>query len=165
MAQHIPASTTIPTIPLPLAQRRIRIGLGISLAGFVMFVTGIRPDIFGLDRSPVIGFIQLAVLLVGLAVMCTGGYLALISLWKDHHLSILAEIGQRLVATGYLVAVFAGMADIFGFGSHFLPAVPFFGVWQAIGVIAGQFIIGVGFLCLVPYGRNHGTPKQMIKAG
>lgn len=159
MSQQIPASTTIPTIPLPLPQRRIRIGLGLTLAGFVTFVTGIRPDIFGLDRSPVIGFIQIAVFLVGLAIMCIGGYLSLIVLWKDHHLSILAEIGQRLVATGYLVAVFAGMADIFGFGSHFLPGVPYFGVWQAAGVLWGQFLIGLGFIFLIPYGRNHGTPK------
>ena len=72
----------------------------------------------------------------------------------------LAEIGQRLVATGYLVAVFAGMADIFGLGSHTLPEhLPFFGVWQALGVMTGQFLIAIGFVFLTPFGRNRGVPK------
>jgi hypothetical protein len=159
MAQKFSASEQT-TIPLNLPMRRIRIGLGLTLIGFVVFLIGIRPDAFGLDRSPVIGFIQIAVFLVGLAGMCIGGYISLVSVWKDHHLSILAEIGQRLVATGYLVAVFAGMADIFGFGSHSLPHLLYFGVLQALGVMAGQFLIALGFLFLIPYGRNQGIPKK-----
>src|SRR5512140_3808846 len=112
------AAHETPTVPLVLPLRRIRVGLGLTLIGFLIFLIGIRPDLFNLDRSPVIGFVQISVFLVGLAVMCVGGYVALVSLWKDHHLSILAEIGQRLVATGYVVAVVAGMADGFGLGGH-----------------------------------------------
>jgi hypothetical protein len=160
MPPPLSAAHETPTIPLIIPFVRIRIGLGLTLIGFLVFLIGIRPDLFGLDRSPVIGFVQISVFLVGLAIMCVGGYVALVSLWKDHHLSILAEIGQRLVATGYLVAVFAGMADIFGLGSHILPEhLPFFGIWQALGVMVGQFLIAVGFIFLTPFGRNRGIPK------
>ena len=65
--------------------------------------------------------------------------------------SIAADIGMRMVATGYVVTVFAGMADVFGFGSHGLPDVPFFGPWQALGVQVGELLIGIGFLMMVPY--------------
>jgi hypothetical protein len=130
---------------------RVRAGLIVTLFGFGMFLLGARPSVFGLDRSPVIGFVQVAVLLVGLAIMCIGGYLSLVALWNHHTPSIAADIGLRLVSTGYVVSVFSGMADVFGFGSHPLPGVPYFGIWQATGVMIGEFIIAAGFLMLIPY--------------
>ena len=153
MPQPQTAASHIPTLPIKYPMRRIRIGLGTTLFGFLVFLIGVRPDIFGLDRSPVIGFVQISVFEVGLGIICIGGYISLVSLWKDQPISIAAEIGQRMVATGYLVAVFAGMADIFGFGSHRLPGVPFFGVWQQTGVMVGQAIIAIGFLMMIPYRR------------
>jgi hypothetical protein len=104
--------------------RRIRWGLILTLGGFLIFLIGARPGLFGLDRSPVIGFVQITVFLIGLAFMCLGGYLSLMGLWHRGQTSILADIGLRLVATGFVIAVFAGMADMFGFGSHPLPGVP-----------------------------------------
>lgn len=130
---------------------RIRIGLILTLIGFTMFLLGARPGIFGLDRSPVIGFVQIAVFLVGLGVICIGGYISLMALWKNEKPSIAADFGLRFVATGYVVAVFTGMADVFGFGSHVLPDVPYFGMWQARGVLLGELIIGIGFALLIPY--------------
>ena len=156
-------TTEIKAAPLPawkrpvkqvFSQRRIRTGLVITLAGMVIFLLGARPALFGVDRSPVIGFVQIAVFLVGLALVCLGGYLSLMALWKDRQTSIVADIGLRLVATGYVIAVFAGMADIFGFGSHPLPGIPYFGAWQARGVEIGQAIIAVGFLMLIPLHRK-----------
>lgn len=141
--------------------RRIRSGLILTLVGLVVFLLGARPGLFGLDRSPVIGFVQIAVFLVGLAIICIGGYTSLMALWKNRQPSIAADIGQRLVATGYVIAVFTGMADVFGVGSHQLPGVPYFGPWQARGVELGQAVIAIGFLLLIPYGhiRNGRTPK------
>jgi hypothetical protein len=139
------------------SRRRIRWGLSITLVGLFVFMLGSKPAIFGLDRSPVIGFVQIAVFLVGLGIICIGGYISLMALWKNRSHSIAADIGLRLVATGYVVAVFSGMADIFGFGSHVIPnAIPYFGEWQAAGVMIGQAIIGSGFLLLLPFGtRQH----------
>ncbi len=140
--------------PVKYWRRRARIGLGLTLVGFLVFLVGARPGFFGMDRSPIIGFVQIAVFLVGLAIICIGGYVSLTSLWGDRTISIAADIGLRLVATGYVIAVFAGMADIFGFGSQVLPKLPFFGPWQARGVEVGQLLIGIGFLMLLPYGQG-----------
>lgn len=141
--------------------RRIRIGLSLTLIGLIVFLVGARPSIFALDRSPVIGFVQIAVFLIGLAIICIGGFISLMALWKNRQPSIAADIGLRLVATGYVVAVFAGMADIFGVGSHSLPGIPYFGAWQARGVEFGQAIIGIGFLLLIPYGHfNNGKSPE-----
>jgi hypothetical protein len=144
---------------------RIRVGLIVTLFGFGMFLLGARPSVFGLDRSPVIGFVQVAVLLVGLAIMCIGGYLSLVALWNHQTPSIAADIGLRLVSTGYVVCVFSGMADVFGFGSHSLPGVPYFGRWQATGVMIGEFIIAAGFLMLIPYSRLFSNKSGKNKEG
>lgn len=135
-------------------ERRSRIGLVTTGIGFLIFLLGARPGMFGLDHSPVIGFIQIAVFLVGLGIICVGGFIALTALWGNTPTSIAADIGSRLVATGYVIAVFAGMADIFGFGSQPLPKLPFLGPLQARGVEAGQFLIALGFLMLLPFHRG-----------
>ncbi|GAP15412.1 hypothetical protein LARV_03198 [Longilinea arvoryzae] len=162
-------SETVPNIPIPpilsedtipqrpYSRRRIRTGLMITLVGLLIFLVGARPSIFGLDRSPVIGFVQIAVFLIGLALICIGGYLSMMALWKKQQPSIAADLGLRLVCTGYVVAVFAGMADIFGLGSHPLPGLPFFGQWQARGVEVGQAIIAIGFLMLIPFKKPDDT--------
>jgi len=134
-----------------LSRTRIRTGLFVTLAGFFIFVVGAKPDWLGWDRSPVVGFVQIAVFLIGLAIICIGGYIGLLALWGDSQRSIAADIGLRLVSTGYVISVFAGMADIFGMGTHPLPGVPYFGPVQATGVVLGEVLIGVGFLLLIPF--------------
>jgi hypothetical protein len=129
---------------------RIRSGLGMTLIGLIIFLVGARPAIFGVDRSPVVGFVQIAVFLVGLAFICLGGYICLMAYWRNGERTIPAEIGQRLVTTGYLIAVFSGMADVFGFGTQMWPKIPFFGPWQAVGVQIGEALIAIGFLLLIP---------------
>lgn len=133
------------------SRRRVTTGLLITLLGFGLFLLGARPGLFGLDRSPVIGFVQIAVFSIGLALICLGGYFSLLGLWKDRPISIAADIGVRMVATGVVVAVFSGMADVFGFGSQVAPEIPYFGPLQAGGVMIGQAIISIGFILLIPY--------------
>ena len=130
---------------------RIRFSLITVSMGSFIFVVGAKPNWFGVDRSPVVGFIQIAVFLLGLALMCTGGYVGLSALWGDEQRSILADIGSRLVGTGYVIAVFTGMADVFGLGSQPLPNDPYFGPWQAGGVLIGQTVIAIGLLMIIPY--------------
>jgi hypothetical protein len=149
-------SSPTPNIPpegIP-SRWRVRFGLVMTLIGLLVFLLGARPSLFGLDRSPVVGFVQIAVFLVGLAIICLGGYIALMSFWRNGERTIPADIGPRLVATGYVVAVFSGMADVFGFGSRPFPRVPFFGPWQATGVQIGEMFIAVGFLLLIPFHRQ-----------
>jgi hypothetical protein len=145
-------------IPLPPLQRsRIRFSLSVAFVGFVFFLVGAQPGWFYLDRSPVVGFVQIAVMLIGLAIMCIGGYVSIHALWRRQPPSIPADIGLRLVSTGYVVTVFSGMADIFGIGSHPLPGVPVFGVWQARGMEIGLAIIAIGFVMMFPFKQ---APKK-----
>jgi hypothetical protein len=130
---------------------RAQLGLLLTLLGLIVFLIGAVPDVFGLDRSPVIGFVQIAVFLIGLGIICFGGYIAMNSLWYGQEKTIQADIGLRLVSTGYVVAVVSGLADIFGFGSMIFTDIPYFGPWQARGVMFGEAVIILGFILQVPY--------------
>lgn len=151
-------SHTIPPSELssrnPPLGNRLRLGIGLSILGFLLFLLGAKPEWFGLDRSPVVGFVQIGVFLVGLALISLGGYLGLLTFWRNGSRTILSDIGSRLVATGYVVATFAGLADVFGFGTQTGPRVLLFGPWQSIGVQVGEAIIAVGFLLMIPFRRK-----------
>jgi hypothetical protein len=129
----------------------MRVSAVTTLLGLFVFAVGAKPDWFGWDRSPVVGFVQIAVFLVGLGIICLGGYLGLLALWKGQLRTIVADSGLRLVSTGYVISVFSGLADISGMGSQPLPGIPYFGPWQATGVLIGEMVIAIGFLMLVPY--------------
>jgi hypothetical protein len=84
--------------------------------------------------------------------VCLGGYISLKACqYAGQKQSLAQDIGLRLVATGYLISLVSGMADVFGFGTQSWPALPFFGPWQAAGVVVGEIIIAVGFLLYLPF--------------
>lgn len=135
----------------PYKRVSVRLGSLICLLGLLIFLIGAHPDWFGMDRSPVIGFVQITVFLAGLGLICAGGYLTLSALWNGTPKSITSDFGVRLVSTGFVVALACGLADIFGFGSHISPAIPYFGFWQMIGVLIGEIVIGIGLIMLIPF--------------
>jgi hypothetical protein len=142
------------TLP-PYPKVRMRFAIYCILGGFLVFLLGAKPQLFGLDRSPVVGFIQILVMLVGIGIVCMAGYVLVHALWRRTVPSITADIGARFVSTGYVIALFSGMADVFGIGSQSLPMVPFFGVWQARGMEIGLGVIAVGFIMMFPYQKLH----------
>ena len=129
---------------------RRRLGITLVILGAASFYLGAAPEWFNLDRSPVVGFVQIGVFLFGLGLIALGGYFSIDSLWNGRQKSIAAEIGERLLGTGYVIAMASGMADVFGLGTRPLPATPFFGFWQARGVFIGQIIMGVGLIMMLP---------------
>ena len=141
---------------------RIRMGMILMLVGLLLFLIGATPDLFGLDRSPVIGFVQIAVFLIGLAVICLGGFVCLNVLWNNRPRTILADVGLRLVLTGYVIAVVSGMADILGFGTQLAPQIPFYGRYQAMGVLVGEIIIVMGFILQIPF-RQRSDQQESTK--
>ena len=143
----------IPTRPYN-GRIRTSLGLAITIIGFLIFIVGADPDIFNLDRSPVTGFVQISTFLFALSMICIGGFIALNSLWNGKQKTITADIGLRLVATGYVIAFISGLADVFGLGSQPLPDLPIFGPLQAIGVMIGQGVIAIGFLMFIPRWRK-----------
>ncbi len=147
--------TDTPSVRKGNGRTRIRIGLGATILGFLVYLVGAEPGLFRLDRSPVVGFVQIATFLVGLGFICLGGYICLASLWNGGPKSIASDIGLRLVSTGYVISVACGMADIFGFGSNVYPKIPIFGIYQQIGFVIGEVVIGIGLLLLIPYKPPH----------
>jgi len=132
--------------------RRVNFGIGLTIAGFLIFILGADPGLINLDRSPIIGFVQTAIFSIGLTAICLGGFISFKTCQRSDRVQSLAQdIGVRLVATGYLISLISGMADVFGFGTQSWPALPFFGPTQVTGVFAGEIIIAVGFLLYMPF--------------
>jgi len=139
------------TPPTTSRTLRMRVGVATALLGMLIFLLGAAPNWFGLDRSPVVGFVQIAVFIFGLGFVTLGGYFTLDALWHNQPKNIAAEIGARLAGTGYVIALASGMADVFGLGTRPLPSVPFFGYWQAGGVLIGEIAIIIGFVLFSPF--------------
>ncbi len=142
-------------------RKRSRLSIGIVLLGLFIFLLGAEPEWFRLDRSPVVGFVQISVFLLGLAIICIGGYIGFSIQWAERERTISADIGLRLVATGYVIAVVSGMADVFGFGTQTFPRIPYFGPIQATGVVFGEAVIAVGFLLMIPSKITPSQPLQL----
>lgn len=153
-----------PNIP-KLSSRTLkkRLGMVVSVLGLVVFLLGAVPQFFGLDRSPVVGFVQIGVFSFGLGLLALGGYFTLDALWRDTPKNIAADIGIRLVGTGYVIAITSGLADVFGLGTRPLPSVPFFGYWQGAGVLIGQLVMIVGFVMFSPYWTRRPQPPAQKK--
>src|SRR3990172_13219117 len=130
---------------------RKRVGIVILLIGTLVFLLGTSPQLFGLDRSPVVGFVQIGVFILGLGLITGGGYMTMESLWRDTPKLIITDIGGRLVGTGDVIALASGMAGVFGLGTRPLPSVPFFGYWQGRGVLIGEIVIAVGLAMMAPF--------------
>jgi hypothetical protein len=145
----------------PNIKVRIGVGLGVMFLGFLIFLLGINPGLFGLDRSPILGLIQIIVFLIGLGILCLGGYITLNILWNGTQKTIAADIGLRLISTGYLIAFTASAADFFGFGSQIYPSIPHFGILQTVGVVFGQILIITGLILMIPWPHR----SQEIPAG
>ncbi len=131
----------------------------IDIAGLFFFLLGFQPGIFGLNRSPVMGYLQAVVLLFGLGMVMVGTY-AIQSLLRPvgQLLSILEDIGVRLSATGYVLFAVSTTADLIGLGSHPLPGAPYVGTLQKIGLLISTGIILLGFILYHP--RKHKIPPS-----
>jgi hypothetical protein len=145
----------------PTPSRRInnvsvrRLGLTLTGLGILVFLLGAVPQWFGLDNSEAVGFVQVAVFSVGLLLICLGGTWAIGSLWPAHWRSLIADIGLRLTWSGWVFAIIAALADVFGLGTRPLStSYTFFGPWQAAGVMIGEGIMFVGFLMMIPWQKE-----------
>ena len=158
-------STEKEIVPVLYPRRRIEVGLLGTFLGFLMVVLGAKPEFFGMDRSPVIGFAQTATFLLGIGIIALSGYFCLMSFWPKGYTTITADFGLRLIATGWLIAVFSGMADVFGFGSHPVTGLVFFGNLQSLGVMIGEMVIGIGLVMIImpPHSGLRMKPEDHIR--
>ena len=126
-----------------------RISVAIVVFGFTVFLIGMFPVIVNLDLNPGVGILQLVIILLGIGIMTLGGYAyAYETRHKSMPRRLRETIGLRLMATGYVICAVSGLADVLGIGSHNIPAggLPYFGLWQSIGLISGLILIAIGVL-------------------
>lgn len=143
-------------MPSSLTPRQItwaRRWMTLVVLGLLVFLVGIHPDLIGMNRSRVIGFIQMGVWLGGLGVLLLGAFLAVRVVRNGRPMSLRAEVGTRLIATGYVISAAASLADFLAIGSHRLPWV-YLGPLQVAGLAGGVMISLLGVLLYWPR-----TPK------
>src|SRR4030042_3934801 len=85
--------------------RWLTLFLLLDFIGLALFLLGLQPSIFGLDRSPVIGYLQVVVFLFGLGCVVLASF-AIEKLLRpaDQPVTIREDVGARLSATGDVLA-------------------------------------------------------------
>ena len=132
--------------------RLARFGVALAVAGFFIFLLGIFPQLIGLALTEGIGVVQIAVFVTGLGMSELGTY---IYLYATRHralpTTLREDVGQRLIATGYVLTLASGFADVLGIGTHFGDLQrPYLGSFQASGVLLGILVSMAGLLLYAP---------------
>ena len=147
-AQPSESPAPVPAPAPDLGRSRLaRLGVAIIVAGFFVFILGLFPELINLGITPGIGLLQISLFLLGIAIMTLGAYTyAYATRHRARPRRLREDIGVRLMATGLVVAIATGFADVLGIGSHFGAERPLLGPLQAIGIFLGVAIIGIGIL-------------------
>jgi len=132
-----------------IARIRNIASLLLFLIGALLSIVSLAAEFLGLDLTPGFGMVQMFQLLVGLTFLTAAGFLHVYGLRRrDAPRSLQADIGVRLALTGLVFAYVAGLADLFGIGTHVDPRFdrPYVGWLQTLGVVMGIFSIIAGLL-------------------
>lgn len=143
--------------------RRARRRMTLVLFGLFIFLIGVYPNLIGMDRSPVVGFVQIGVWLTGLAILLIGAYATVHVVRNGMSTSLRADIGIRLIATGYVIAGVASLADFIGVGAQRMPLIAF-GPVQVIGLAIGVLVSLVGVILYWPPRREREAAAPAAQA-
>jgi hypothetical protein len=121
----------------------------VVLLGLFIFAIGVQPDLLGLNRSLTVGFVQIGVWLTGLAILLLASYATIRVVRNGKQTSLRADIGTRLIATGYVVAAVASLADFIGVGAQHMPFIVF-GPVQVVGLVTGVILSLLGVILYWP---------------
>ncbi len=143
-----------------LRPRWLAFFLTVDFIGLALFLLGMQPWLFGLDRSPVIGYLQIVVFLFGLGLVVLSSF-AIEKLFRpsDQPVTIREDVGARLSATGYVLVAVSCTADLIGLGSHPLPGSPHLGTLQSIGFFFGTAMIVTGLAMYHPRTTKSRAPR------
>ena len=150
----------------PLTKNQIRWArrwMTFVLAGLLIFALGIQPDLIGMNRSQVVGFVQIGVWLVGLAILLLAAYATVRVVRNSRPTSLRADIGTRLIATGYVVSAVASLADFIGVGAQRMPNITF-GPVQVMGLVTGVLLSLLGVILYWPRSRSGAAENEAAGA-
>ncbi|MDX2076720.1 MAG: hypothetical protein SFZ02_09840 [bacterium] len=141
-----------------------QIGIAFGVLGATLMLMGLFPGLTGLDPTPGIGIIQLAVVVFGFALFIMGALIYVkYTFYAYDHANLVQLIGTRLAMTGVLLAGLFSMADAFGFGSHGIEFSDqnFLGPLQIIGMVSSYAMACIGVLLYVLGGESlHDNPQN-----
>ena len=149
----------------PLTPRQVRWArrwMTVVLLGFFIFAIGVDPDLIGMNRSQIIGFVQMGVWMTGLTILLLGATATVRVVRNGKPHSLRADVGVRLIATGYVVAATASYADFLSIGSHQMPQV-YFGEVQVMGLALGVITSLMGVVLYWPAkARKEQSPASPV---
>ncbi len=125
----------------------------LGLIGLILFLIGINPGMFYLDRSEAVGFLQIGLWCAGLSLFMMSLYFVIRIYRNGCQPSLLADVGVRLAATGLVLSVSASYADYLGIGSHTRDMLSF-GPLQVIGLAVGILISLIGMALYWPWKKK-----------
>ncbi len=137
--------------------RFAQVGIALGALGVMICLMGLFPGVTGAIPSAGIGLIQVVMVLTGYSLLIFGALIYLkFTFYLDVPATLSQQIGTRLALTGILFAALAGLADIFGFGTHIRDDVSdiFFGQLQMIGILASFGLSSLGVLVYVLAGAH-----------
>lgn len=143
-----------------LQARLARLWMTVVLIGLLIFIVGIQPDLIGMNRSVTVGFVQIGVWLTGLAILLLAAYATVRVVRNGKTNSLRADIGIRLIATGYVVAAVGSLADFIGVGAHRMPVI-YFGHIQVIGLVMGILLSMLGVILYMPRTKKLETEESV----
>ncbi len=149
----------MPSRLTPRQVRQIWRRMILVLIGVLTFILGVYPNLIGLNLSPQIGFVQVGVWLSGLGLILLGAYLVVRVVRDGRPNSLRADIGVRLMATAYVVAMVSSLADYIGIGSQYL-GYPSFGPVQVLGLAVGVVVSILGLVMYWPAGGKEGDRSE-----
>ena len=141
-----------------LQARLARLWMTVMLIGLLIFMVGIQPDLIGMNRSVTVGFVQIGAWLTGLAILLLAAYSTVRVVRNGKTNSLRADIGIRLIATGYVVAAVGSLADFIGVGAHRMPVI-YFGHIQMIGLVTGVLLSMLGVILYMPWTKKLKTEE------
>lgn len=142
--------------------RLSQLGIAFGALGVVLTFMGLFPGVMGLRPAQGIGIVQVVIILSGFSLLILGALIYVkYAYYPDQPSNLAQQIGSRLALTGLIISGLIGFSDTLGFGSHTrAEGEPYFGTWQAVGIVLGFLIASIGIMIYALTGQDPDQPED-----
>ena len=138
-------------------------GITLGALGTVLMLMGLFPGVTGITPGEGIGIVQFTAIVSGAVLLNIGAIFYIKStLYAGRPDNLTQQICIRVSYTGLVLAVFTGLADYLGFGSHIDAGTVFFGPLQAAVLLFFLMTAAVGVLLYALSGSPPGAPPPPV---